>query len=409
MGRFYFYMIKFLLFLCLGLVPVSTVYSQSNRKNQKNKKEFQSLLLEGTVEQFGSEISESHITQKGGLIFINVTIDGNQYTFIFDTGAMITSISEEVAGTNTSDKEAIITDGFGNDSKKKIVKKNLELNGIIFKNISIAIIDFSHIEKQVCLKIDGILGLNAINLLNWKIDPEKSVISYSTKPFTSNFNSANFDIAFYSDILPLVEVSIHNHKFWALIDFGFAGYLTISHDVLEKLQEVKKIDTRKGKGSLFLTVTSQPKDENYLMNIDSLFINSHLYKEIKTIVASNKPALGSKFFSSTVTILNFTEKKMHVEIEVRKTRSPIEELSVKFCLNTNNEITVCFLWDDTQLERDGVTLGDKIISINGEPIDKVNSTKWCQFREQIAKGEELDVIIKSKSATNKYKYSQLKL
>lgn len=129
------------------------------------------LIKAGNVEQkeFKKEIP---FVSSDEFILIKVEIEGKQYNFILDTGAL-NVVSEELA--KELDIETISkSNGISSTGKPNEIKlaklPNVKIGGIDFNNTATAIIDF---KKQFpCLKIDGLIGSNLMKLAVWEVNNE---------------------------------------------------------------------------------------------------------------------------------------------------------------------------------------------------------------------------------------------
>ena len=125
-----------------------------------------------------SIVSLPIVYKKDGVILFTVTIDGKEYVFAFDSGATTCLISKEISINDSSIKTITYQDGYGNENKAELILKNYKIGNSSFNNIPTIVSDLKLVNELGCIKIDGIIGANLINLCNWQIDPQKQIISF---------------------------------------------------------------------------------------------------------------------------------------------------------------------------------------------------------------------------------------
>src|ERR1700756_5820399 len=107
------------------------------------------------------------------LIILNVKIKGHPYRFIFDTGAGATLVSKEISDALGLKTVGEIQVEAGNNVTKAVsvsVIDTLHLDGFYYTNVGVLVNDIKQIPEMACIHVDGVLGINAIKLINWQIN-----------------------------------------------------------------------------------------------------------------------------------------------------------------------------------------------------------------------------------------------
>jgi hypothetical protein len=367
------------------IIGSSDVYSQD--------KEFQSFLLESSIENKSGYITELPIINNlNNFIIIKVEIDGKNFNFLFDTGSMISLISEKVVGDTRKFKKISLTDGSGKDEKVNTVKKDFKLNNILFKEIGFAVIDFEHLNKYSCIQIDGILGANAIRLANWQINPSKAILKLSDVPFIVDSNAIEIDLKFYNGLLPLIEFTFGGENFLTLLDTGYSSTLSINKDFYSSSEKFKKLPSYSGSGIFSGTYKKLIEQKIKKVEIDSINLDTHLFTNIESYITDEKPHLGYGFLKDYITTINIENKKLYFGILKTEKRKNID-FDLSFTFNSKKELIVAFVWEDSQLSKAGVKFGDRITKINGVKTDKVDEDTYCSLKDEIESLDSVEISI----------------
>ena len=136
-----------------------------------------------------------------GVPVISVMVNGVAQKFWIDTGAEFTVLSSDIAAK--CGVEPLITESskVGTSTSKKIdlwpgMITELKIEDLVFKNHPVFIISKEDLEFRLLkifkiLKIDGILGWNAIHNLKLEIDYARNLVTFS-KPEDQDYPARNF-------------------------------------------------------------------------------------------------------------------------------------------------------------------------------------------------------------------------
>lgn len=341
-----------------------------------------------------SIVSLPIVYKKDGVILFTVTIDGKEYVFVFDTGATTCLISKEISINDSSVKTITYQDGFGNENKADLVLKNYKIGNSSFNNIPTIVSDLKLLNELGCIKIDGIIGANLINLCNWQIDPQKQIISFSKLPFKSSTdNSSKLKLEYTSNGLPHIKLSYDEIPFYALVDFGFAGYLNLNKAFLKKSKKIKKIKTIKGMGSHSLSVSNEIKGNIFHTTLDTLIFSDNLkFPNIPINFDEVGPILGSSFFNRFVTILNAPSKEL-ILITQSEEYTNSKFFPIRFGLNNLNELIINFIWETDEMKQSGVQIGQKVLRINDKIFNKISKSDFCELKNYLTEITNIKITV----------------
>jgi len=175
--------------------------------------------------QYGMEPQVLETVEKkfANLPLINVEVNINKITMVFDTGASMTIINE-----STLKKVSVIRDGkkvvgAGNlgatiSSNTKIIEE-IRIGNIIISDLEVIVVedsrlDFGTDDHGNDLKIAGFLGWDIIQNFYWKVDRINNEIEVSTSAQTEK------DKNLFWDNMPIISVYIGNEESYFGFDTG---------------------------------------------------------------------------------------------------------------------------------------------------------------------------------------------
>ena len=129
----------------------------------------------------------------GSVILMELSIDeSSPLTFIFDTGAGGTVITEntaiqlDIAGDETVSR----TGGTGMAEVMLSDGHTLEIGGLIIQDARLGIVDLKHIEQKFGISFDGVIGWKILSQYAVSIDYDAMLIGiYDNKKFKYDFGS----------------------------------------------------------------------------------------------------------------------------------------------------------------------------------------------------------------------------
>jgi hypothetical protein len=348
-----------------------------------------------------------------GIPIIEVSIDGKNYNFLFDTG-MPTAISKKLyteLNLNSS-KEKNGSDIYGNKNKESYTTlKQLNLSGINFYNTETLVANLESSFELKCLKLDGVLGNNLMKNNIWEID-------YSTKTIrlTDNISllknlSKSTKITFKTkkgSYSPKISLKINGKtKKNILFDTGSNGGINIS--IEEYSNKIYKNSIEKYGSSGVALYGHAKKNKTVFAKVNNIHIGS-LQIDNQLVTFSKKTALiGNQFLKNFKIILDYTNNELHFIKNKAKANSTLKS----FGFNTNvinNKIIVTAIYNKSTPQKEGLSLGDEIISINGIKVSAIiNSNDSCQFIKDLLKKDTISFEVKHRKKNQKFELTKKEL
>jgi len=343
-------------------------------------------------------------TLVNNLMFITAQIDGINYNFLFDTGA-VTILSTKLQ-EKLQLKEAIrntLVDASGKEQTEKFYTLPvLKLGAVNFSNIGAAAMDLSKMSEQFCTPIDGIIGANLMRSCYWKIDYKNKVLIFSDKkikpagkayelPFEENFSGT-----------PLVKLFFGNYNFQTLFDTGNNQSFNFPDSLYFKSSASKNKVVQRGSGNTEFTLYGNKNIVNHAAILDSITIGTRLFKrQVVRVSPSPLPLLGNKFLMQfDEVIIDWKKHLIHLPSEYHP-EEPLKTLGFDPLL-ADGKVVVSYIWDESEAQKQGLQLGDTIIAIDGQSIDSITPEQWCVLREVVRNKPALKLKVRKKDATEAF-------
>jgi hypothetical protein len=315
-----------------------------------------------------------------GLIIISMKFNGVEKQFAFDTGAQKTLAYGWAKETLRPTRKTItITSSSGLKSKMRYYKSGkIELGSR--KITGHRILNAPENEIFSCHKIDGILGVDIIDQLNWTIDYENKWLIMHPANYTpesvKNMHALNFK---YTGSRPFVFLNRKGNSFKFLLDTGAGGdsNISIRNYKLTNLDEYEQLTYYTGNIDLNGIVT-QMKTKMFQFpestSKDVLLSPLIEYNNEKSTKIGNTLWKGKQLF------LSLQKGQLYVS------ESKIEQSHAGYACSVmfrNKKMRISTIEVDSEPWKLGIRQGDEVRSINGKTF-----TDFCsmdQYRRQIGK------------------------
>ena len=382
----YFLTVAIIFFISFGFP--SFLLAQSKKEIKAFRKIGDKYVF--NVKMKNKQVSEkNHFRLQSGSVIVPVTINGKIYNFAFDTGATTLfsdSLAKELKATSSVSLPALDAAGIA-DTIKFYSTDNVCLGNLCFDNVGYGVTNLDAFETHLCMRIDGLLGVNIIKLLNWEIDFSNQIITVSDKPFLAT--DYGMEIPFEEALggrTPEIKMKMGEYSFWATLDMGNNDLIQIPDSLFFKSRVSKYLKYAKGEGKNTETLFNDETPQNqYISQIDTFYMGNNLIvNEMVCITPSTMILIGNKFLMKYGKIaINWKQKKIF--LGKKDENKMIENDTIDEFVPTvqDNQLIVSFIWENTDAYRAGIRLGDQITSINGISTEKINSSQWCEISEEI--------------------------
>lgn len=272
------------------------------------------ILLLSSIKVYSQDILSTNYNSNEDttLIILNTTIDGNDYRFLFDSGAQLCVIFNDGDIDLSKVRKVNAIDVHENKTEVSIIKKKIEIKTLKIKHKGYCLIMDNKPDFMKELNIQGILGANIINQYDWKIDFAKLEIHRLKKVdiSTNQFFELN---TFFDKRTQLLSTNIINKKDTSnyTIDTGanliIAGYK----------DELDENNIKLKRYAYTFTISSNLLNDSSLIGVENITIGNFVIQDIPFMYNNNPQTnntLGLMFFKpfKEIYILN-TKNKIFVK------------------------------------------------------------------------------------------------
>ena len=364
------------------------------------KKKFGKLFEEGHTKQKSFNV-KIPFENRFGLIVIKVELNNETYDFILDSGA-VNVLSKKLAKTLGSKGLFTVdnSDSQGNSQPMEIAKiDEISIGGVKFEGTGCGITDFNQSIDLGCIEVDGVIGSNLMRLAIWKIDFRNQIITITNTKESLSLEAKTKKIPFYTfgeENKPFCNIKINEvEEKYVIIDLGSNDGFTLSYSTYDKIQkELPKSKKAIEYGSGGSGAYGYGKmDSIYYLQAGSLSVgefgwNNQIIKCSKSIV----PSLGTAFFSNYDLVMNWADKELllspHTDYDNQ------QFIHAGFNVHYQDDaLVIASLIKESNAEKSGMQLGDKIIQIDGKDYSNSSIADYCDLTKQLYKDNSIKNVV----------------
>ncbi len=323
----------------------------------------------------------------GGLPLIKVNIEGKDYRFLFDTAAP-TTIPEhlvEELKLQRLGKPVILNDSAGRQLDRSLYQLPLlKIADIGFKDFVTFTGDFNNSFPLSCLGFDGILGYNYLKDLKVKLDYTHQTITFSDQAIPHD-GFVPIQIQFKPIHGPLIKVNFPFGKVIFELDTGKNANIQLGDPRVIPDMDKQAYAYRETHGAFSSSIggSNAGKERTYLAKDFSLGSGDSILP-IKSfpISVDNSHAflIGNGFLKHFTIILDLPEQKAYFK---NNSESIDEGYSDSFGFtpfwNEKDGLFISAITDKTPATQASLKVGDKILSLNGKDVSKIDKNGFCKI------------------------------
>lgn len=337
-----------------------------------------------------------------GKIILPITINGQNYRFMLDTGA-----PNIFSNTILKENNLIIGDSINisdannqNDSMKSVIVPQLKIGNLTFENQAGLVYDFEKHNLLKCFGIDGIIGSNLFRMSIFKINSQNKTIT-----ITNNIKRLKIEkkpikmVLINNQLSPYVKLKFFGKdrkkaSDMVLVDTGMDGLYDMSKrafSIFEKLDIFSVLATSTGIGDIGI-FGSGVASEQKLVRVETTMLNHY---ELKNMVLSttsdNNSRIGLDFLKHGNLTFDFINKKFYFE--------PISNVELKAVPKfqtslQNDKVVIGLIWDEN-LKR-VMNSGDEVISIDQVNISEMSLCNYLSHKKNWKNKSNYSLTIKNK-------------
>ncbi len=311
-----------------------------------------------------------------GKIIIPVTVQGEVYRFILDTGApnILSKSLAKKAGIIALDSLAVSD---ANETKKQmaLVKvPKLSLGNLNFLSTTAIVHEVEIDDIFSCFEIDGFIGSNMLHHSVVQINNKEKTLLISDDIKKLNVNKKNkTKLQLFGDQKsPYTWIKLKGiGKNKVLLDTGMEGTYDISlkaHRLFAKKDFYTPLAKGTGSSTIGLFGTGKSSIQ-YRVMIKDIELSGTVFKNtLAETTNDTNSRIGASFFEQGTATFDFKEKKFYFNPYISYPDLSEKLLGFSPTLK-DKKIIVGIVWDDAL--RTQMSPGDEIISVNGQALSAI--------------------------------------
>ena len=231
----------------MGVREAVFLFTKSNQLKDLKLFEMQvkTMSSNSTIERPSQNSIEIPFTKAGNLIAVKVVLDGEEKTFLLDSGAPRVILNTKYTQSNNANRTSISSARGvnGNISGMDIHHvNNLNFYGIQLNNQEVITVDLSHLEEDLGIAIHGLIGYDILKDYDVLFDYEAKKITLVEPEYFNDFKKeklSDFKVKRVAlelnQHIPIIKARIGGQDYFFGIDSGAETNL-IDDDLYQKLQ-----------------------------------------------------------------------------------------------------------------------------------------------------------------------------
>ncbi|NLF43948.1 MAG: PDZ domain-containing protein [Bacteroidales bacterium] len=344
-------------------------------------------------------------------ILINVKVEGSNkvYPFIFDTGST-TIVSDSLINDLTKDDYKLFSSNNKNDTSNAFHNKLYILNGLSignvkFKDVGSMSLDNKKWEMLNCVSPYGILGCNVLESCCFQIDYLNKKITITDQvEKLSNYNAVKW-IKYRTDKqeTPIIQAVLNgNIDIDLFFDTGSSSGISLYSPSLYSQfaeKDSARIEKLTSIPSMYIRGETQAPYKSLIYKA-SVFVIKGLEKTDDVNIIINNTAeknftgiIGNRYLNQYNITLDYKNKRIGIVLN----NQPFKVEDYSFGFNyfvRNDKLYVGSIFENSEIEKEGICVGDEIMSINDVKISGLPQSVLCEiYRNEYRLWENEDSII----------------
>ncbi len=342
-------------------------------------------------------ISTDSLWMHEGLMFVKARINGEEGTFLIDNGFSISALDRRFVSKHGWKLGRSTVANDANNKNMKFAKgkiKEAEVAGFRFLKE-----EFLEVDTQVffpCYNVDGVIGANIINRVNWKFDIVHHKVTISKKPIV--MDGLVIKAKYYANNRAALPLSIRQKEFVCKVDLGMTRAFKVQSSEFLGLFEQEEYTAKVGATSISVGGLGK-SDTSYFLKKPVPIYSGDVLLPISTELKLSKEkymaTVGMGYFKYYNLVINSTTKEYILQPNAKQQKRGNSYAVSSYLIDDYFKV-ISYTLDATYTS--GLALGDTVLSINGVPAEELQDI--CDYRELLKKSilskEPLILQIKGK-------------
>jgi hypothetical protein len=356
----------------------------------------------------------------GNMIVTEISIDeSTPLNFIFDTGAGGTMIHANTAASLGIVGDETVSREGATGMATIVLSTNhiVDAGDLRFQGVTLGIVDIDHLEKQLGMPIDGVIGWQILSQYAVRLNYDTMLIEiYDNKRFEYDLGVSSYPIEVRGTVIfTNVTVAFESGNTFTgkvMVDTGSGNTFSFNTPFADENDLLAEMDTYYEREIESLSTDSA---HIYTTMLDDLNISEYKFSTVPANIAIAEA--GALSWSGPMGILgNGVLKRFNVFIDLQQEMMSLEPNRLyhdQFEVNCSGlelvtddafqRVIIDHVYAGSPAEEAGLEVGDEIVQINGA---NVSDLQLPQIRSMLSQdGQEIEILINRDSELYNYRFT----
>jgi hypothetical protein len=335
-------------------------------------------------------------------ILIPVTLGGEEYKFVFDTGGFL-SISEEIRNKNqlAATDSILVSDvnGFGQYFDMVELEK-VGLGDLEFKGREALVIYDNADYPENCFGAEGMIGRDFFDGLLIQLDYQKRtlrMVNDSTK--IQPEKKYRIKMRTSERGIPDVLLNINGKEGFVEFDSGSGDFFSFKTKSAKRLKGISKEEKLRFKGIFSYGVSSKSRvgsSLRYRPKVKSLKLGPTEFVDFySNFSKQTEPRIGASILYYGRVTMDFQNMWFYFEPYEEELQLPSFETFGFDIVYLHDEYLIKWVLQASQAEQEGLAYGQKVIAINGQTVENFNEDPCLGYLNgyPFQEKEEVEIVV----------------
>ena len=341
-------------------------------------------LMKSGKTYFAADSTVIPFTEQFGSIVLDVRVNNRPSRLVFDTGAATTVMGEALAEELGVETKFLAKTEDANKQEGDLhvgLMETLQIADLTYRDYPVLVVPLLG-DSGECLCIYGIFGAHMMRNAVWKVDFQNRLLTSYRESLPAAQLADFIAIPFTPDELgvPYIEIDVAGRTLKVLVDLGSNHGIDLDAATVANLPADQVREVVEGAGSSLALFGREPRPFHMIevsqVRIGSLVLDQPLCRQREQV--SSKIGLG--FFRHHELVIDWSRQMLYLKPTGSTIYSSVFS-QVSLGLEDGAVVVSSLARYDPEIN---LQLGDRIVAVDGKPVDPTNQSSVCQLLEEIA-------------------------
>lgn len=349
-----------------------------------------------------SSIHQLHFEYVNGEVFVPVKINGNIYDFLFDTGAP-TVVGQDLVKELDLEPTGVINASDGKGRMKPEYTYNLarmEIADVEIAQIKCLSINTEGVSSTICRKVDGIIGADLMQKYCWQLNFSDSTLIFSSESLLPPKDAIAVHFEPSASFSPFIMMKYGDSSFYAEFDSGSNNPLTFSDSIYLNNRKAMKKKYITVYGGVEQSIYGRIYTKELRAILDTISMGEIVFTDVFAKMRDTRnelPTIGTSFMRNYDITIDWRKQRIYLK---QISKNADDRFTSSFGLSfsvTDSGLYVGLLWQNSEAEKRGIRLGDRVMRINGQKVANCTPAMYCELTRRLRQCKKIDIALMDKS------------